>query len=90
MSDSKKYSNKYWETEEGETIEFGKSFIRCFDVAGKLQFGKIIKTEDSEKKYIVKFVMDRKELFDSEEGADYLQGTLEEWKGVYESEKNDD
>jgi len=90
MADSKKYNNKYWETEEGETIEFGNSFMRCFDKAGKLQYGKIIRSKSTgEKTYVVKFVMDRKELFASEEGADYLQGTLEEWKEVFESEEND-
>ena len=36
----KKEVEKYWENEEGETIEFGKHFMRCFDKAGKLQFGK--------------------------------------------------
>ena len=36
----KKEVEKYWENEEGETIEYGKHFMRCFDKAGKLQFGK--------------------------------------------------
>lgn len=85
MTESKKYNNKYWETENGETIEFGNSFMRCFDKAGKLQFGKIIRNKNTgEKTHVVKFVMDRKELFDSEEGVDYLLGTLDEWKEAYE------
>ena len=65
MPESKKYNNKYWETEEGETVEFGSSFMRCYDEAGKLQFGKIIKNKSTdEKRYVVKFVIDRKEIFD--------------------------
>lgn len=72
---------KYWEVEEGETIEFGKHFMRCFDKAGKLQFGFISKGEESGKtKYLVKFVLDRDELINSKEGADYLMQTIEDWQ----------
>lgn len=88
MSDLKKYKNNYWDNEKGEVVEFGNSFMRCFDKAGKLQFGKIIKSKTTEEKtYIVKFVVDRKEIFGSEEGVDYLLGTLDEWKEMYEEEK---
>lgn len=72
---------KYWETEEGEIIKFGKHFMRCFDKAGKLQFGFISKDEKSGKiKYLVKFVLDREELINSKEGAEYLMQTIEDWK----------
>jgi len=87
MSDTRKYKNNYWESEKGELVEFGSSFMRCFDKAGKLQFGKVIKSKTTEEKtYIVKFVIDRKEIFSSEEGVDYLLGTLDEWKEIYEKE----
>lgn len=72
---------KYWENEEGETIEFGKHFMRCFDKAGKLQFGFISKAEESDKvKYLVKFVLDREELINSKEGAEYLMQTIDDWR----------
>lgn len=87
MSDVKKYKNNYWDNEKGELVEFGSSFMRCFDKAGKLQFGKIIKSKTTgDKTYIVKFVIDRKEIFGSVEGVDYLLGTLDEWKEIYEKE----
>lgn len=82
----KEAENKYWENEEGELIEFGNSFMRCYDGAGKLQFGKMyFNSRTGEKKHSVKFVLDRKELLDSEEGVSYLQQTLEDWGGDYEN-----
>lgn len=82
----KEIENKYWKNEDGELIEFGNSFMRCYDGAGKLQFGKMyFDSKTGEKKYLVKFVLDRKELLDSEEGASYLQQTLEEWGESYEN-----
>lgn len=82
----KKYTNKYWENEEGELIQFGSCFVRCYDKAGKLQFGKVsINAKTEEKKYHVKFVLDRKELLDSDEGLSYLQQTLEDWESGYEN-----
>lgn len=82
----KKSNNKYWETEKGETIKFGKNFMRCYDDAGKLQFGFCHTDRDGEAVYLVKFVLDRNELFGSEEGADYLMQTLEDWKEIYRKE----
>ena len=82
---SKIAKKKYWENEEGETVEFGYCFMRCFDKAGKLQFGKKwIDSKTGEKNYIVKFVIDRKELFESKEGVSYLQQTIIDWKETYE------
>jgi len=76
---------KYWESEEGEIVEFGNSFIRCYDKAGKLQFGiKCFDYKTGEKKYLVKFVLDRKELLESDEGVSYLRGTLDEWEEIFE------
>ncbi len=82
----KKYANKYWENEEGELIEFGDCFMRCYDGAGKLQFGRfVINAKTGEKRYHVKFVLDKKELVESSEGLSYLQQTLEDWEaGSYE------
>lgn len=81
----KEYANKYWENEEGETIKFGNCFMRCFEEAGKLQFGKIsIDAKTENKKYHVKFVLDREELLNSKEGLSYLQQTLDEWREGYE------
>lgn len=78
---SKKKSNKYWETEEGETVEFGKLFMRCFDKAGKLQFGSFIENKsDKTKTYFVKFTLDKQELINSEEGAEFLVQTIEDWR----------
>lgn len=82
MSEEKgKYQNKYWENEESETVEFGKSFFRAFDESGKLQIGKVIKNKEGEKVYLVKSVIDRTELLKSEEALDFLQGTLAMWEG---------
>ena len=81
-----KSENKYWETEDGELIEFGGSFMRCYDAAGKLQFGFIFyDPKYGQKKHLVKFVLDRKELLDSKEGLSYLQETLNEWEEGYEN-----
>ncbi|ERJ83172.1 hypothetical protein HMPREF1987_01060 [Peptostreptococcaceae bacterium oral taxon 113 str. W5053] len=81
---AKNFKNKYWENEKSEIVEFGNSFLRTFDESGKLQFGKIIKNKETgEKTYFVKFVLDRKELFESEEGVDFLQGTLNMWAEEY-------
>lgn len=78
--------NRYWENEEGELIEFGDNFMRCYDKAGKLQFGKkFYDSKTGEKKYLVKFVLDREQLTDSEEGLSYLQQTLEDWENDYEN-----
>lgn len=80
-----KSENKYWETEEGELIEFGHSFMRCYEKAGKLQFGKAyFDSKTGQKKYMAKFVLDRKELLESTEGLSYLQETLDEWEEGYE------
>ena len=87
MKKQKKEIAKYWESEEGETVEFGNNFMRCFDKAGKLQFGTCYKKENSEKAFAVKFVLDRNDLFDSNEGASYLMQTLEDWKGIYGGEE---
>lgn len=85
----KKSENNYWEIEDGETIEFGTSFMRCYDKAGKLQFGvKYFDVKTGEKKYLVKFVLDRNELFGSHEGADYLKQTLEDWDEIYYGEND--
>ncbi|MDT2247872.1 hypothetical protein P7H16_14365 [Paenibacillus larvae] len=64
----KKYDNKYWEMEKGETIEFGSCyFMRCYDKAGKLQFGTKFKNKNTgEDVFQVKFVLDREALFSSE------------------------
>lgn len=81
MKSKKNEVDKYWENEEGETVEFGSNFMRCYDKAGKLQFGiKYYDPKTGEKKYLVKFVVDRKELVESNEGLPYLKETLEEWK----------
>ena len=78
--------NRYWENEKGELIEFGDNFMRCYDKAGKLQFGKkFYDSKTGEKKYLVKFVLDREQLADSEEGLSYLQQTLEDWENDYEN-----
>lgn len=78
---NKKAENKYWENEEGETIEFGNNFMRCYDKAGKLQLGiRYFDPKTGEKKYLVKFVLDKKELFESKEGVSYLRGTLDDWE----------
>lgn len=74
-------NEKYWENEKGEVIEFGKHFMRCFDKAGKLQFGsKFYDPANGALKYKVIFVLDREELINSKEGADYLMQTIEDWQ----------
>lgn len=88
---SKKAESKYWEKEEGELVEFGSSFMRCYDQAGKLQFGiKYFDSKTGEKKYVIKFVLDREELFKSKEGASYLQATLDEWRERFEEVSDSD
>ena len=83
----KEIENKYWEKEKGELIEFGKKFMRCYDKAGKLQFGKVISHKDSDKKdYVILFTLDREELCSSSEGAPYLQQTIIEWREMYNAE----
>lgn len=72
--------DKYWEKEEGELVEFGKCFMRCFDEAGKIQFGNFVESKtDGSKKYFVKFTLDKKDLLDSDEGAEFLIQTIEDW-----------
>ena len=72
---------KYWENEVGELIEFGNYFMRCFDKAGKLQFGSIYHSKNTgETKYLVKFVLDKESLINSKEGAEYLMQTIDEWR----------
>lgn len=72
---------KYWENEDGEVVEFGKHFMRCFEKAGKLQFGKkFYDSVNGKLKYKVVFVLDREELINSDEGAEYLLQTIEDWK----------
>lgn len=86
----KKEVEKYWENEEGETIEFGKYFMRCFDKAGKLQFGK--KFYDSSNgglKYKVIFVLDRGELINSKEGAEFLMQTIDDWRSQEQEGSNE-
>lgn len=79
-------NDKYWENEEGELIEFGNSFMRCYDKAGKLQIGIIfLDLRNGEKKYLVKFVIDRKDLINSKEGLSFLQQTLEDWEEANEN-----
>ena len=78
-------AKKYWEQETPETIEFGNSFMRCFDKAGKLQFGVII-----DGKHIVKFVLDRDTLFSSEEAPSYLRQLVSDWEEMLEGERDDD
>ena len=77
----KKEVEKYWENEKGELIEFGNYFMRCFDKAGKLQFGPISKNKvTGSVNYYVKFTLDRDALVNSKEGAEYLMQTIEDWK----------
>ena len=84
---SKKEVNKYWENETGEVVEFGKYFMRCFDKAGKLQFGTVYKSKESGKKsYLVKFTLDKAELINSEEGAEFLIQTIEDWRNELEDD----
>ncbi|MBB6632783.1 hypothetical protein [Cohnella thailandensis] len=74
-------TKKYWEIETPETVEFGNYFMRCFDKAGKLQFG--VKMDG---KFIVKFVLDRGALFADDQAASYLRGTLDEWEEMLEEQ----
>lgn len=77
----KKEIEKYWEHEEGELIEFGNCFMRCFDKAGKLQFGTISKNKTTgSTNYYVKFTLDRDALINSKEGAEYLMQTIDDWR----------
>ena len=67
--------NKYWEEESGEIIEIGKGkALRCYDKAGKLQFGFVTKKDE----FIVECVLDREALCKSKEGLPYLQQVFEE------------
>lgn len=84
MVKQKVYANKYWEEEQGETIEFGNSFMRCFDKAGKLQFGIKFRNRAGEEIYQVKFVLDRKELFSSDEAPSYLRQLVYDWEEMIE------
>lgn len=77
-------AKKYWEDETPETIEFGNYFMRCFDKAGKLQFG--VKLDG---KFIVKFVLDRSALFSSEEAPGYLRQMVSDWEEMIEEQHND-
>ena len=88
---NKKNENKYWEAEQGETIEFGNKFMRCFDKAGKLQLGVKYKNKNTgEDVYMVKFVIDREELFASDEGASYLSGTINDWEEMLSERRDED
>lgn len=78
-------TKKYWENETPETIEFGNYFMRCFDKAGKLQFGVV-----HNGKYIVKFVLDREALFADDQAASYLRGTIDDWEEMREDEHDAD
>ncbi len=78
----RKNANKYWETEKGELVEIGDGkFLRCYDQAGKLQFGNnYFDSKTGKEVYAVKIVIDRKELLESKEGMDYLRQTLDDWE----------
>jgi hypothetical protein len=78
-------SKKYWENETPETVEFGNYFMRCFDKAGKLQLG--VKIDG---KFIVKFVLDRKELFADDQAASFLRGTINDWEEMLEDQNDAD
>jgi hypothetical protein len=85
---TKKPNEKYWEHETPEIIEFGNSFMRCYDKAGKLQFGSKIRDRESGGwSYVVKFVIDRKELFSDDQAASYLRGTIDDWEEMLEVER---
>lgn len=85
-----KGEKKYWENEKGETIEFGNSFMRCFDQAGKLQFGtKYRDSNTGETVYAVKFVLDRDALFEGD-AASFLRGTIDDWEELIEEQRHDD
>lgn len=76
---------KYWEAEKCILIEFGNSFMRSFDEAGKLQFG--VKYNGN---FIVKFVLDRKDLFSSDAAPGFLRGTIDDWEERIEGGHDDD
>ena len=77
----KNKNEKYWENEEGEIIEFGNYFMRYYEKAGKVQFGlKYISAKTHETNYIIKFVLDRKNLCESKEGLPYLKEVIREWQ----------
>ncbi len=89
MAKPTKSENRYWENEQSETVEFGKSFFRTFDQSGKLQIGKVVNDKTTgEKLYIVKFVIDRKELLGSKEGLDFLLGTMDMWRNMHDSKED--
>ncbi len=89
MAKLKKVENKYWESETGETMEFGSCFMRCFDKAGKLQFGtKYRDSKTGEDVYAVKFVIDREVLF-SGDAASFLRGTINDWEEMLEEHGDD-
>jgi hypothetical protein len=90
MAKQKAYANKYWEEEKGETIEFGNSFLRCYDRAGKLQFGVKYRNKAGKDVYQVKFVLDRKELFSSDEAPSYLRQLISDWEDMIEGQSDDD
>jgi hypothetical protein len=90
MAKEKVYANKYWEEEKGEIIDFGNSFMRCYDKAGKLQFGIKYRNKAGEEIYQVKFVLDRKELFSSDEAPSYLRQLVYDWEEMIEGERDDD
>ncbi len=74
------FSNKYWEKEKGDTVKFGNFFMRSFDEAGKLQFGKWFQNNIGEEVFQVKFVLDRNSLIESDEGIDFLKDVIGEWE----------
>lgn len=91
MGKQKRAGLKYWETEKPETIEFGNCFMRCYDQAGKLQFG--VKSRNKytgEDVYLVKFVLDRNELFSSDEAPSYLRQLITDWEEMIEGRGDDD
>lgn len=90
MPKVKVYANRYWEEEEGEMIEFGNSFMRCYDKAGKLQFGTKYRNKAGEDVYQVRFVIDRNELFSSEEAPSYLRQLIYDWEEMIEGDQDDD
>ncbi len=90
MPKSKKEDSKYWETEKAETVEFGHNFIRCYDKAGKLQFGVKYRDKSGQDVYAVKFVLDRKDLFSNDEAASFLRGTINDWEEMLEEEQDAD
>lgn len=77
-------AKKYWENETPETVEFGNYFMRCFDKAGKIQFG--VKLDG---KFIVKFVLDRGALFSDDQAASFLRGTINDWEELVENQRDD-